>query len=210
MSIYKTAIEKPVTTSLIFVAVIIIGLFALMKLPIDQFPEMEPPYVSVMCTYPGNTGSEIETNLTKMLENSLNSVEGLDEMTSTSKDNIALVTMKFQWGQNMDEVVNDVRSALDMISDNLPDGAGKPMMVWQDFVAGTDPTDENDVFAASVTFDATTGEPIISWTPELSSDEAAKRSYKTYGKVQLTDKEWTLVDGDASGYNFFKVTVEMK
>ncbi|MBO7438152.1 MAG: efflux RND transporter permease subunit, partial [Bacteroidales bacterium] len=128
MSIYKTAIEKPVTTALIFVAVIIIGLFALTKLPIDQFPEMEPPYVSVMCTYPGNTGSEIETNLTKMLENSLNSVEGLDEMTSTSKDNIALVTMKFQWGQNMDEVVNDVRSALDMLSDNLPDGAGKPIV----------------------------------------------------------------------------------
>ena len=89
---------------------------------------MEPPYVSVMCTYAGNTGSEIETNLTKLLENSLNSIEGLDEMTSTSKDNIALVTMKFQWGQNMDEVVNDVRSALDMISDNLPDGAGKPIV----------------------------------------------------------------------------------
>jgi len=120
MSIYKTAIEKPVTTSLIFVAVIIIGIFALTKLPIDQYPEMEPPYVSVMCTYPGNTGSEIETNLTKLLENSLNSIEGLDEMTSTSKDNIALVSMKFQWGQNMDETVNDVRSALDMVSDNLP------------------------------------------------------------------------------------------
>ncbi len=89
---------------------------------------MEPPYVSVMCTYAGNTGSEIETNLTKLLENSLNSIEGLDEMTSTSKDNIALVTMKFQWGQNMDEVVNDVRSALDMVSDNLPDGAGKPIV----------------------------------------------------------------------------------
>ena len=89
MSIYKTAIEKPVTTSLIFIGVIIVGLFALAKLPIDQFPEMEPPYVSVMCTYPGNSGSEIETNLTKLLENSLNSIEGLDEITSTSKDNIA-------------------------------------------------------------------------------------------------------------------------
>ena len=128
MSIYKTAIDKPVTTALIFIGVIIIGIFALSKLPIDQYPEMEPPYVSVMCTYPGNSGSEIETNLTKLLENSLNSIEGLDEMTSTSKDNIALVTMKFQWGQNMDEVVNDVRSALDMIADNLPDGAGKPIV----------------------------------------------------------------------------------
>ncbi|MCR5454644.1 MAG: efflux RND transporter permease subunit [Bacteroidales bacterium] len=128
MSIYKTAIDKPVTTSLIFVAVIIIGLFALAKLPIDQFPEMEPPYVSVMCTYPGNSGSEIETNLTELLENSLNSIEGLDEMTSTSKDNIAVVSLKFQWGQNMDETVNDVRSALDMVSDNLPDGCGKPIV----------------------------------------------------------------------------------
>ncbi|MDD6000775.1 MAG: efflux RND transporter permease subunit [Bacteroidales bacterium] len=128
MSIYKTAIEKPVTTSLIFIGVIIVGLFALAKLPIDQFPEMEPPYVSVMCTYPGNSGSEIETNLTKLLENSLNSIEGLDEMTSTSKDNIAVVSMKFQWGQNMDETVNDVRSALDMLSDNLPDGCGKPIV----------------------------------------------------------------------------------
>lgn len=128
MSIYKTAIEKPVTTSLIFIGVIIVGLFALAKLPIDQFPEMEPPYVSVMCTYPGNSGSEIETNLTKLLENSLNSIEGLDEMTSTSKDNVAVVSMKFQWGQNMDETVNDVRSALDMISDNLPDGCGKPIV----------------------------------------------------------------------------------
>lgn len=128
MSIYKSAIEKPITTSLIFIGVIIVGLFALAKLPIDQFPEMEPPYVSVMCTYPGNSGSEIETNLTKLLENSLNSIEGLDEMTSTSKDNIAVVSMKFQWGQNMDETVNDVRSALDMISDNLPDGCGKPIV----------------------------------------------------------------------------------
>ena len=128
MSIYKSAIEKPITTALIFIGVIIVGLFAFTKLPIDQFPEMEPPYVSVMATYPGNSGSEIETNLTKMLENSLNSIEGLDEMTSTSKDNIAVVTMKFQWGQNMDEVVNDVRSALDMIADNLPDGCGKPIV----------------------------------------------------------------------------------
>ena len=128
MSIYKTAIDKPVTTSLIFVAIIIIGLFSLSKLPIDQYPEMEPPYISVMCTYAGNTGSEIETNLTKLLENGLNSIEGLKEMTSTSKDNIGLVTLEFEWGTDMDVAVNDVRSALDMISDNLPDGAGKPIV----------------------------------------------------------------------------------
>ena len=90
------------------------------------------------------------------------------------------------------------------------DGAGNAMFVWQDFVAGTDPTDENDVFTASITFDAATNEPIISWTPELPASEAAKRTYKTFGKVRLTDDDWTLVNGNASAYNFFKVTVEMK
>ena len=90
------------------------------------------------------------------------------------------------------------------------DGTGKPMMVWQDYVAGTDPTDANDIFKASITFDKNSKEPIISWTPELSEAEAAKRSYKVFGKIKLTDVEWTLVQGDASDYNFFKVTVEMK
>ncbi len=90
------------------------------------------------------------------------------------------------------------------------DGAGNAMFVWQDFVAGTDPTDENDVFTASITFDKDTNEPIISWTPELPAAEAAKRNYRTFGKVRLTDSDWTPVNGDASSYNFFKVTVEMK
>lgn len=90
------------------------------------------------------------------------------------------------------------------------DGSGNPMFVWQDFVAGTDPTDSNDVFTASITFDATTGEPVVSWSPELSAAEAAKRSYTTYGKVRLTDPDWTPIDGDEADYNFFKVEVKMK
>ena len=89
------------------------------------------------------------------------------------------------------------------------DGAGNAMLVWQDFVAGTDPTDEDDVFKADIAFDAE-GNPIISWTPELSEAEAAKRNYKKYGKVKLNDAEWTLINGNEADYNFFKVSVEMK
>ncbi|HPB84991.1 MAG TPA: efflux RND transporter permease subunit, partial [Paludibacteraceae bacterium] len=107
MSIYKSAINKPVTTILIFVAVIIIGLFSFLKLPIDQFPEMEPPYITVMTTYPGASASEVETNVTKLLENSLNSVDGLKELTSTSKDNMSMVMLEMEWGTNLDEVIND-------------------------------------------------------------------------------------------------------
>lgn len=129
MAIYKTAIQKPITTGLIFVAVIILGLFSLSRLPIDQMPEMDPPYVTVMTTYAGANASDIETNITKIIENSLNSVDGLKNITSTSKDNISVVTLEFEWGGNIDEALNDIRSYVDLLFDNLPDGVSRPMIL---------------------------------------------------------------------------------
>ncbi len=129
MSIYKTSINKPITTGLIFVAVIILGLFSLSRLPIDQMPEMDPPYVTVMTTYAGANASEIETNITKIIENSLNSVDGLKNITSSSRDNISVVTLEFEWGSNIDEALNDIRSYVDLIYDNLPDGVSRPMIL---------------------------------------------------------------------------------
>ncbi|HQN94560.1 MAG TPA: efflux RND transporter permease subunit, partial [Prolixibacteraceae bacterium] len=128
MSIYKSAISKPVTTILIFVAVLVVGLFSLSKLPIDQFPEIEPPYITVMTTYAGASANEVETNVTKLLENSLNSVDGLKEMTSQSKDNMSLVMLEMEWGSNLDESINDVRSYIDMIKDMLPSGCSNPFI----------------------------------------------------------------------------------
>jgi Cation/multidrug efflux pump len=128
MSIYKTAIEKPVTTALIFVAVIVIGLFSLSKLPIDQFPEMDPPYITVMTTYAGASASEIETNVTKIIENALTSVDGLKELTSSSRDNMSVVSLELEWGADRDEAANDIRSYIDMIKSNLPEGCSSPVM----------------------------------------------------------------------------------
>ena len=128
MSIYKTAIGKPVTTALIFVAVIVIGLFSATRLPIDQFPEMNPPYVTVMTTYAGASASEIETNVTKVIENALTSVDGLKELTSTSQDNMSIVSLEMEWGSNMDEAVNDIRSYIDMAKNSLPDGCASPII----------------------------------------------------------------------------------
>ena len=128
MSIYKSAIEKPVTTALIFVAVIVIGLFSLSRLPIDQFPEMDPPYITVMTTYAGASASEIETNVTKIIENSLTSVDGLKELTSSSRDNMSIVSLELEWGTDRDEASNDVRSFIDMVKSSLPDGCSSPVM----------------------------------------------------------------------------------
>jgi len=128
MSIYKTAIQKPVTTALIFVAVIVIGIYSFMKLPVDMFPEMDPPYITVMTTYPGASASEMETNVTKIMENALTSVDHLKHITSQSKDNMSMVVLELEWGANMDEAVNDVRSYVDMTKSNLPDNCGTPMI----------------------------------------------------------------------------------
>ena len=128
MAIYKTAIKNPVTTLLVFVAVMIIGLFCFVQLPVDQFPEMDPPYVMVMTTYPGASASEIETNVSKIMENSLTSVDNLKYINSTSKDNVSLVELELEWGCDITEAVNDVRSFCDMAKNQLPDGCSSPMV----------------------------------------------------------------------------------
>ncbi len=126
MSIYKSTVNKPVTTLMVFAAVMVAGLYALYHLPIDQFPEIEPPFVTVMTTYSGANASEIETNITELLEDAFNSVQGIKEIYSTSSDNISVISMEFEWGANLDEAVNDVRSAIDMYYDFLPDGTSRP------------------------------------------------------------------------------------
>ncbi len=86
---------------------------------------------------------------------------------------------------------------------------GASMLVWQDYVAGTDPTNSDDNFTASITFDEN-NKPIIGWSPELK-DESGNylRKYTVYGKSKLNEVAWAEVKDDAENYNFFKVTVEM-
>ena len=81
--------------------------------------------------------------------------------------------------------------------------------VWECYVAGLSPTNAAAAFKVkSISFE--NGEPVVEWEPELPPDAAAKRRYTVYGKVRISDPGWSPVDGDASGYNFFRVTVEMK
>lgn len=128
MSIFNTAVEKPITTLMIFVGIIVLGVFSLVQLPVDQYPKMDPPYLSVMTSYPGANAADIETNITKILEDQLNSVEDLKELTSTSYDNLSVIQLEFEWEANLDEAANDVRDAIDKAMDNLPDDIDRPSL----------------------------------------------------------------------------------
>ena len=129
MSIYSTSVRRPVTTILIFVALIVIGLYSLTQLPVDLYPEVELPFVGVVTTYPGASASDIESNITRPIEDMLNSVSNLKEMTSTSSDGLSVIFMNFEYGTNLDEASNDIRSNLSFIENYLPEDSEKPTIM---------------------------------------------------------------------------------
>ncbi len=129
MKIYETAVRKPVSTILIFIGAIILGLFSLNRLSVDLYPEMDLPALSVLTTYAGASAADIEQNVTKVLEDQLNTVANLKTMTSSSQDNMSVVTLEFEWGSNLDEASNDVRDVLGRIETYLPDNVDKPMII---------------------------------------------------------------------------------
>ena len=128
MSLYSSAVKKPVTTILVFVAVVIIGLFSLLKLPIDLYPDIDTNTIMVMTTYSGASSQDIEQNVTRPLENTLNSVEHLKHITSNSKENISINSLEFEYGYDIDVLTNSVRYKLDMVASMLPDDAETPII----------------------------------------------------------------------------------
>ena len=129
MSIFRTAVNRPVTTILVFVAFIVFGIYSLINTSIAQFPDFDANVVMVMSSYPGASATDVENNLTKLLENSLNGVENLKDMTSRSRENIAILILEFEYGTDIDVATNDVRDKLDMVSLALPDGASTPYLM---------------------------------------------------------------------------------
>ena len=128
MSLYEGSVKKPIMTSLCFVAVAILGIFSLTKLPIDLYPDIETNTIMVMTAYPGVSAADIENNLTRPLENALNAVSDLKHITSESKENISLITLEFEFGEDIDVLTNDVRDKLDMVKSELPDEAENPII----------------------------------------------------------------------------------
>jgi len=128
MSIYGSAVKKPVTTLMVFIAIIVVGVYSFTRLPIDLYPEIEIPAIMVYTGYSGANAADIETNISEPIENTLNTVSNLKEVYSTSRDNASVVTLEFEYGTDLDGAANDVRDALGMVTRYLPDGADDPII----------------------------------------------------------------------------------
>jgi len=129
MSIYESAVKKPITTLMIFIAVIVIGIYSLSRLAIDYFPEIEFPTITVLTTYPGANSENIEQNITKPIEEQLSALNNLKKITSRSSDNISIITVEFNFGTNLDESANDIRNVIDRVVPFLPSGVDRPTIL---------------------------------------------------------------------------------
>ncbi|MDR1929481.1 MAG: efflux RND transporter permease subunit [Treponema sp.] len=128
MSIAKTVVGRPTTMVIIFILLIGLGIFALLNLPIDLFPEINPPYLVVLTTYTGAGPEEVERTVTRVLEAALSGVSNLEKINSTSSKGSGMVMMEFSYGTDLIDASNSVRDALERVRSYLPDDAEAPMI----------------------------------------------------------------------------------
>ncbi len=129
MSIYSNAVKRPLTTILIFVGLMVMGIYSLVQLPVDLYPEIELPFVTVVTSYPGASAADIETNVTRPIEGTLNTISNLKEITSTSSDNLSVIFLEFEYGSDLNEASNDIRSNLSFVERLLPEDAESPTIL---------------------------------------------------------------------------------
>lgn len=129
MSIYSSAVKKPVTTIMIFVGIMVFGFYSYYQLPVDFYPKMDPPFITVFTYYSGASAADVEQNITRKLEDGFGSLTNLKKMTSNSKENLSVIMLEYDWGANLDEAVNEVRNAVGTAERNLPDGVESPTIL---------------------------------------------------------------------------------
>ena len=125
----KLSVKKPMTIFVAVIVVIVLGIVSVFKMTPDLLPNMDFPYAIILTTYPGQTPETVESMVTKPLEQSLSTIDGVKTITSTSSDNYSILTLEFEDGTNMDTATVDMRGNLDTIKDAWPDGVGSPYLM---------------------------------------------------------------------------------
>ena len=132
MSIPGYSVKNRVTMTMLYTVVILFGIFSFSRLQLDLYPDMDIPYIIVMSTYVGASPADIETLVTRPIEETAVSVTGVKNVMSNSKENVSLVILEFDWGYNMSQAEIDTRNKLDLVVSALPDDVDRPMVIAMD------------------------------------------------------------------------------
>ncbi|RCW52562.1 MULTISPECIES: efflux RND transporter permease subunit [Halanaerobium] len=129
MKISDISVNRPVTITMLILAVILIGGIALTRLPMDLTPDMEMPFLMIRTSYSGATPEEVEELVTRPVESTVATVDGLSNLNSTSREGSSMVMLEFEFGTNLTEAKNDIRDLISRIEARLPDGADEPRIM---------------------------------------------------------------------------------
>ncbi|MGS0763289.1 efflux RND transporter permease subunit [Syntrophomonas curvata] len=132
MKIVNFAVKRPVAVIILVSVVIILGFFTLSKMAVDLIPDMKLPIAAVMTEYPGVGPEEVESQVSKPLEGSLNTLSNIKEIQSISTSGSSMILIYFKWGTNMDSSVNEIREKIGLIEKYLPTGSQKPVVLRMD------------------------------------------------------------------------------
>ncbi len=122
------SIRRPVFTTMIMLGLIVLGIFSFRGLPIDQFPDVDIPVVTVQTIYPGASPETIEREVTRRMEEAFNPVEGVDKITSQSLEGVSVVIVEFELGRNSDQASQDLRTKIESIRRDLPGDIEPPLV----------------------------------------------------------------------------------
>ncbi len=128
MNLTDVSIKRPLSVSMVFLAIILFGFISVTNLPVDLFPNVTFPMMIVLTTYPGAGPEEIETQITEPLEQTLGTVNNIKKVTSTTSENISNILLEFEWGTDLDAASNDVRDRMGFILPYLPEDADYPLI----------------------------------------------------------------------------------
>jgi len=128
MKITDLSVKRPVTATVFYLALIVLGVFSLGRLAIDLIPDISFPVIVIYSTYPGVSPQEVEANLTKVIENTAASASRIEKISSTSSEGTSIVVVEYQWGSDLAEASNDLRERLDLVRDFIPEDASQPVL----------------------------------------------------------------------------------
>ena len=128
MNLPEFSVKQPVATMMLFLATALIGIFSLNRLSVDLYPEIEPPFISIVTTWPGANASDVETEVTEEIESWANMLNNLHTLSSRSMDNLSIVSCRYDFGTDLEAATNDIRNMLGFTRRNLPEDAEEPII----------------------------------------------------------------------------------
>lgn len=132
MTLSEKCVNKPVTTLLIFITAVLMGIFCIFDMPVDMYPDMNLPYMVVYTSYSNAGPEEVEQSLTRIMETSLSGLSGLKTMKSTSQSGASIIILEFDYGTNLDTAAGEIRDKIDIVRGWLPDDADTPITIKLD------------------------------------------------------------------------------